>query len=59
MSKVHVFTKGLAPEEVEALVLLLRAAGVPANEIVLVDEVELATDDCEKDVYVLDRKSVV
>lgn len=52
MSKVHVFIEGLAQGEVEALMLLLGAAGVPADEIVLVDEVEPPTDDCQEDVFV-------
>jgi hypothetical protein len=51
VSKVHVFVDGLAQEEVETLILLLDAAGVPADEIVLVDEIEPATDDCQEDVF--------
>ena len=52
MAKVHVFIKGLAQEEVEALILLLEAADIPADEIVLVDEVLPPTDDCQEDVFV-------
>jgi len=52
MSKVHVFIKDLAQGEVDTLILLLEAAGVPADEIVLVDEVEPPTEDCQEDVFV-------
>jgi hypothetical protein len=52
VSKVHVFIEGLAQEEIDALILLLEAAGVPADEIELVDEVETPTDECQEDVFV-------
>jgi len=52
VSKVHVFIEGLAQDEIQALILLLEAAGVPSAEIVLVDEVEAPTDECQEDVFV-------
>jgi hypothetical protein len=52
VSQVHIFTKDLTQDEVQALILLLGAAGVPADEIVLLDEVEPPTDDCQEDVFV-------
>jgi hypothetical protein len=52
VSKVHVFVEGLANDEIEELILLLEAAGVPADEIVLVDEVKAPTDECQEDVFV-------
>jgi hypothetical protein len=52
VSKVHVFIEDLAQEEIEALILLLEAAGVLPDEIGVVDEVETPTDECQEDVFV-------
>jgi hypothetical protein len=52
MSKVYVFIKELLQEEIDALLLLLQAAGISEDRIELVDEVEAAKDGCEDDVYV-------
>ena len=52
VSKVHVFIQDLAKEETEALIFLLEAAGVPLDEIVLVEEVKAPTDECQDDVFV-------
>jgi hypothetical protein len=52
MPKVYVFIMNLLQEEIDALILLLQSAGISADQIELVNEVEAPQDGCEDDVFV-------
>jgi hypothetical protein len=52
VSKINVFIKCLAQEEIEALILLLAGSGVPLDEILLVDEVKPPMGECQEDVFI-------
>ena len=52
MSKIWIFKKPLSAEAIEAIVDLLKEAGVPADQIQFLDEVDPAGDSCDDQVII-------